>query len=123
MKKYLAFLLILAVLIAVFLIAININNSKNNPDDQPNAEENSDTEITGDIIKDDSEKNQTGGSGSGGAGGTNAASGTTPSQEPLPLDLNTKPCGFYFLEYNVCAGTCPEGQCLVDDKSCYCRIG
>ena len=40
----------------------------------------------------------------------------------FPFDLYTQPCGFYFLEYNVCAGVCPNGQCLIDEKSCYCRI-
>jgi len=30
-------------------------------------------------------------------------------------------CGYYFKEYEICAGTCPEGICTSEGKSCYCK--
>lgn len=133
MKKIIVFLLILAVLIAIAFIAININSPKNKGDNKTGAgevEENQDNEITGGVVKEDSESEgisgnvaSGGGSGGGNAGssGSGADSETIPNQE-LPLDLYTKPCGYYFLGYGICAGVCPNGQCLIDEKSCYCRI-
>jgi len=140
MKKLIAFLLILAVLIAIFFIAISINSPKNNGNSETNAKENQDNEITGDIIKEDSGNNQirisgnsvdngtgnagnvSGGNDSGSSGDNSEISENNPEERELPSDLNTRPCGSYFLEYNVCAGVCPDGKCLVDGKSCYCRI-
>lgn len=40
----------------------------------------------------------------------------------LPSDLYTNDCGFYFAEYDVCAGVCPDGSsCGSDGRSCYCK--
>jgi hypothetical protein len=30
-------------------------------------------------------------------------------------------CGFYFEGYGVCAGTCPDGVCVSEGRSCYCK--
>ena len=30
-------------------------------------------------------------------------------------------CGYYFEGYGVCAGTCPDGVCVSEDRSCYCK--
>lgn len=59
-----------------------------------------------------------GGSGGGSVGGT---PGNESKEKELPSDLYTKECGFYFAEYDVCAGTCPSGQCLSEGRSCYCH--
>jgi len=141
MKKIIVFLLILVVIIAIFFIAINIYSPKDNEDNKTGAGDikgNQDNEITGEVVKEDSENEKIngdvasgGGGGSGGVGSGSAGAGgssgsgtdsiTIPNQD-LPSDLYTKPCGYYFWEYNICAGTCPDGQCLIDGKSCYCRI-
>lgn len=39
----------------------------------------------------------------------------------LPLDINTSNCGTYYSQYNVCAGICPEGKCVSEERSCYCK--
>lgn len=56
------------------------------------------------------------GEGAGESGGESAAENKT-----LPQDINTQPCGFYFVEYGICTGSCPSGSCLQDGKSCYCK--
>lgn len=60
-----------------------------------------------------------GGAGGGGTGGGEA--GNKTENKTLPSDINTKPCGFYFGEYAVCAGTCPSGSCVQEGRSCYCK--
>lgn len=45
---------------------------------------------------------------------------TDEETKPLPDDLEQKPCGYYFVEYNVCTGTCPSGECSLIGNSCYC---
>ncbi|MEM0465882.1 MAG: hypothetical protein QXW97_04260 [Candidatus Pacearchaeota archaeon] len=39
----------------------------------------------------------------------------------LPEDAYTVPCGFYYNSYQFCNGTCPEGVCVSEDRSCYCK--
>lgn len=134
MKKLIVGLLIFLILISIIFVALDINNPKNNEDGEINAKKNQNNEITGDIIKDDSEnKGISGDAVSGGSSGTES-SGSSSLEEnsenseninekrELPADLYTRPCGHYFLEYKVCAGVCPDGQCLIDGKSCYCRV-
>ena len=41
----------------------------------------------------------------------------------LPDDLESVPCGFYFADYNICAGVCPGGVCELEGRSCYCKSG
>ncbi|MDP3027778.1 MAG: hypothetical protein Q8N63_08800 [Nanoarchaeota archaeon] len=134
MKKWVVFLLILLALIGIFLIDLEVSNNIKSDDNNANT---NDDKTTGEVVKDNPEidgisGNAVGGGGSGGgsgssSGGAGGSSGsennpeTSPGRE-LPSDLNTRPCGFYFTEYNVCAGVCPGGQCLIDGKSCYCRI-
>ena len=36
-------------------------------------------------------------------------------------DVENSNCGFYFREYGVCGGICPEGTCVEDEGSCYCK--
>jgi len=46
---------------------------------------------------------------------------TSQEAEQLPEDLYTAECGYYFDNYGVCAGTCPEGVCTAEGRSCYCK--
>lgn len=39
----------------------------------------------------------------------------------LPEDINESECGIYYEEYGVCTGTCPEGECVSEGRSCFCR--
>ena len=133
MKRWVVFLLILLALIGIFFIDLEVSNNIKSDDNNANI---GDDKTTGDVVKDNPGRDSISGNavGGGSGGGGSSSSGgaeeiggsennpeTTPDRE-LPSDLNTKPCGFYFTEYNVCAGVCPDGQCLVDEKSCYCRI-
>jgi hypothetical protein len=134
MKKWIVFLLMVLILISIMFFALNINNLKNNEDSETDLKENQDNEITGNIVKDDSEIEGVSGDavsgGSSGGGSSSSSNSGESSKNPenlnkereLPFDLYTKPCGHYFLEYEICGGVCPSGQCLVDGKSCYCRI-
>ncbi len=42
-------------------------------------------------------------------------------EEELPSDLYTQECGYYFEDYGVCGGTCPQGECVQEGRSCYCK--
>lgn len=133
MKKWIVFVPILLVLIAIAFIVIGISNQDNGIDRAGDNLNNDKT--TGEVVKNDSGIRSISGNiveGGGSEGGSSGSSSSGESSEnlednieedkELPSDLKTKPCGFYFLDYNVCAGVCPDGQCLIDGKSCYCRI-
>lgn len=63
-----------------------------------------------------------GDSGNGRVGGSGVGESAAGEEEKeLPSDIETAPCGFYFAEYDVCKGTCPEGSCVQEGKSCYCK--
>jgi len=133
-KKWIVFLLIALVLIAIFFIDLEVSNNIKSEDNNINIDND---KTTGEIVKDNSKidgisGNFVGGGGSGG-GSSSSSEGTgesngnennseTISNRELPSDLNTRPCSFYFLKYKICAGICPNGKCLTDGKSCYCKI-
>ena len=49
-------------------------------------------------------------------------SGDSSNQEPQNLiDPADYECGYYFQEYQICAGSCPEGECISEGRSCYCK--
>ncbi len=140
MKRWMIFLIVLAIIISIVFIAIGIVNIKDNGNNELETWKNQDNEIIRDVVKEEDpetgeiNENVAGGGGSnvesgsvGSSGGAEGIGGnennpeTTPERE-LPSDLYTRPCGNYFLEYEVCAGICPDGQCLIDGKSCYCQI-
>lgn len=72
--------------------------------------------------------NNIGGGVSGGAGGAGGSSGDSgddseeKNETDIPEEVYTSPCGFYFSNYGVCAGTCPAGKCSQEGMSCYCRL-
>jgi hypothetical protein len=50
------------------------------------------------------------------------SSNSTPEEvNDLPKDLYTNACGYYYGSYGVCNGTCPEGVCQSEGRSCYCK--
>ncbi len=59
----------------------------------------------------------------GGSGGDSGdgSSGSEPEEKQLPPDLYIAPCGIYFAAYGVCNGTCAEGICTQEGRSCYCK--
>ncbi len=79
-------------------------SNQNNDNPEINSETTSPTSLTG------GDSSGSGGSSSGGN-----------SEEPLPEDIETRPCGFYTEEYEICTGTCPEGECVSEGRSCYCK--
>jgi len=67
-----------------------------------------------------------GGAGGGGSSESKESPGTTnppPEDNPPDIpDINKAPCGLYYSRYGICNGTCPEGKCVSEGRSCYCRI-
>jgi len=39
----------------------------------------------------------------------------------LPDDINTSECGVYYEQYKVCSGYCSKGNCISENRSCYCK--
>lgn len=77
-----------------------------------------------DIIAEDGSGGGGGGSSSSGGSGSSSSGGDTnpaPETEDVPEDINAQPCGYYYSEYGVCNGTCPNGKCIEDGRSCYCK--
>ena len=71
---------------------------------------------------------QTIGAGGSGSSGSSGGSGTGGGNEDgrslengTDVDVYSSPCGVYFGEYGICAGTCPLGNCVQEGKSCYCK--
>ena len=67
-----------------------------------------------------------GGASGGGSGGGSSGGGETNGQVQTPESLDPKvisssPCGSYFREYKICAGTCPRGICVNELNSCFCK--
>ncbi len=82
-----------------------------------------------------------GGAGGGGAGGGGGGAGggdgggdegsdddddsgsnnTEENETYIPPDLYTQPCGYYFRQYDLCNGSCPNGDCVLEERSCYCK--
>jgi len=44
-----------------------------------------------------------------------------PNETSSPINVEIMPCGFYMAKYNICAGTCPVGVCISEERSCYCK--
>ena len=85
------------------------NNSDINNSDEGNQENDNNS----------SDKNNIG-SGSSSNSGNSEGGGII--QENLPSDINSTNCGFYYEKYNVCAGTCEQGKCISENRSCYCKL-
>lgn len=114
MKKAIIVLLVVIVLISIALMW-RVSDYNGERERNENLFEN---KITGDVAKNPENTSK---SISGGAVSGSGSFGNSVEDSGLPDDLYKKPCGYYFLEYKVCAGVCPEGECLVDDESCYCQ--
>jgi hypothetical protein len=98
----------------------NEGSLESNENSQADNNLSSDNPVPEDELR-EAESAKVGGAGSsGGAGGS--GNEEAPAPERLPSDLNTAPCGIYFSRYNVCAGSCEEGACVQDGRSCYCKI-
>ena len=136
MKKSLVFL-ILGVIFVIGLIIFFIGfqereidtNLKNKVDSTKN---NEDSEEKTEFFKENNSENESteteliaGGGSGGGAGGEGGGGETEDSldinEEGIPEDINTQPCGYYFSEYGICNGTCETGECVQEDRSCYCK--
>jgi hypothetical protein len=73
------------------------------------------------------------GGGAGGAGEGIGGEGTSSNgseEDPQITDIdpyiayqaNNSPCGMYYKGYGLCTGTCPQGTCTSEGKSCYCKV-
>lgn len=134
MKKLGVVVLILVVVVAVFLSFLLINFDDSPVDSgkssggelgslKPSVQEGASAE------KNDSENisqltvGETGVvAGGGGVGTSEGIEGGVNEPESLPNDLYTAACGTYFTRYDVCAGSCPQGECINEGRSCYCKI-
>lgn len=52
---------------------------------------------------------------------TTSVAGGSRESDAVGLDLSKSPCGLNFERYGVCAGTCEIGECIRDERSCYCK--
>ena len=43
-------------------------------------------------------------------------------EEEIPEHIKNSPCGSFFKQTGICAGICPNGKCISDEKGCYCRL-
>lgn len=133
--KQIIFILIAAIIIVSIMIAYKTTDRVIEDKKQKELAENKGTEGSDEqelpTLKPGSEGISEGEAGEGGGAGGGASGGsgegTGSSELPdenrtLPSDINNKPCSFYFLEYGVCAGTCPRGTCQLIGKSCYCIL-
>jgi cytoskeletal protein RodZ len=128
MKKGIILLLVLVMIIilaSLFVIYCNplskyIETSKENADNPnlPNVDnENSNPDSNSENTNlQDTESENTEPATAGSSTNTN-----TDNKTNLPSDLYTASCGFYYESYGVCAGTCPEGVCSSEGRSCYCK--
>ena len=89
---------------------------KTNESNNELAEEDS---ITGNAVDDGSSSGASSVAGGGDSGIGDDEDGGTGIN--LPSDLETQPCGHYYGDYGACTGTCPEGTCVSEGMSCYCK--
>jgi len=127
MKKIMLFLIIALVLISVGILYVVLDKSNgiyNNGGGSGTSEAEIPQLKPGSSESTESATETGTGSGAGGGSGTDGGdTGTdTPENKTLPEDINTQPCGFYFGEYQICAGTCLSGTCQQEGGSCYCKI-
>lgn len=122
MKKSLLITGIILILI-IFITIVLLNTTmilKNNKD--KNMDLNITTNSTNNTKKNfssDKESNESDVQISEGGEGTDSDDADTENN--LPDDLDERACGFYTKEYDVCEGYCPEGECVKEGKSCYCK--
>ena len=130
MNKYiLPLLIILGILFfSLFVYQLTKDLNKNNNLKVANEKSNADSGFNSGSGVNSNINEKTGGSGGGGgtAGAGSAGSGNLSEiqenkTKELPSDINTASCGFYFKDYGVCAGYCPEGNCVSETRSCYCK--
>ena len=61
-----------------------------------------------------------GGASSESSGGSDNSDGSDSLSNPPSIpDIESHLCGFYFEQYGICSGTCPEGVCVSEGRSCY----
>jgi len=100
-------------------------SSINVPNEGAESEEPTETVKTVETISDVSSSSE-GSGGSGGSGGGGDEGGiedndNTNGGSSIP-DPNVTECGTYFQSHGVCDGRCPEGECVSEGMSCYCKI-
>ncbi|MDP2925052.1 MAG: hypothetical protein Q8N99_01640 [Nanoarchaeota archaeon] len=138
MVRYLVILLLIALVVFGVSVYYFINKDKSYINDNNKYSEKENTKESGSLLnsKDDSGFNfsnlsssgsktstKTSGTGGGGSsgGGSSGSDENTTKEKILPSDITQKPCGFYFEGYEVCTGYCPEGTCVSEERSCYCK--
>lgn len=134
MKKVMALLVIGIVLVSLVIfykagkiISEEIDTGKQAAEDKITDNEVGELSTTTPQTSDSTGSSGGGGSSTGAAGGGTggeAAEGTNESggEVQLPEDIETRPCGFYFGEYESCVGVCPAGTCQQEGRSCYCKF-
>lgn len=115
MKKDIAGIILLLIAVLAMVIIINKETSdgseplffdKEYSANETNPEEGSSGETSNDEEGDKIEKND---------------SLYSENKSEVPEDINETECGYYYEEYNVCGGICPEGECVSKGRSCYCQ--
>lgn len=138
MKKKNLFIILIVLLLTLTIVAIGIKfyriDDENNKKDLNGSLENNkeleqgenylENPITENEENNSNSQNQVSGGGSGGGGSSsvdNPEEDIEPPENSLPEDLYTQNCGLYFNNYGICTGSCLEGTCVSEGRSCYCK--
>ena len=62
-----------------------------------------------------------GGFDGGGVGGVDGEAVVGLGEVDVVPNISAGECGFYFESYGVCDGVCPDGECVSEGRSCYCK--
>ncbi len=133
-KRLLSALFALVVIFFMFAVFYYMKDSDrlayfNNKDNKINDAEktiSNEADSTGSKINSDlygKSLNEPAGKGSG-SGAEDSGDNSRDNQDntkQVPPDINTMNCGFYYSEYEICAGVCSEGKCISENRSCYCK--
>jgi len=130
MGKFLASLIIL-VLLGMVAGSFLFSAEKGLEQEDSDSENGNENSISGFVSLDESEddedcENCSAGDGAGksvkdSSGGIDASELTEEEIKEKFPDIESVECGFYFDEYEVCGGTCPDGECVSEGRSCYCK--
>jgi hypothetical protein len=122
-EKYIILILVLIILAFAILLKDDILIQDNNLDNPISGK------VTKDIPKDENQESDNLGNSNAGFGSGSSEGESSESVEdnenidyPSLPDIAGAPCGYYYKGYGICNGTCPEGECINEGKSCYCSL-
>lgn len=116
MKKEVLILVLILAFLFLFVLFLK-NNSQNNKTGMPSVDNKNEFNETL-----NNSKNKESSEGSSRNNNSSPENENTENEniEEMP-DISSYECGYYFEKYGICDGTCPEGKCVQEGRSCYCK--